>query len=53
MGFHGSYLWKLRQRVGHGLVLMPGASVLVENPKGKLLLLRRGDSGEWCMSGDS
>lgn len=27
MGFVGSYLWRLRQRVGSELVLMPGAVV--------------------------
>ena len=51
MGFHGSYLWKLRQQVGHGMVLIPGAAVVVEDPDERLLLLMRSDSGEWCTPG--
>jgi 8-oxo-dGTP pyrophosphatase MutT (NUDIX family) len=51
MGFIGSYLWHLRRRIGNDLVLMPGASVLVEDERGRVLLVRRGDDGTWCMPG--
>lgn len=51
MGFVGSYLWRLRQRVGHDLVLVPGASVVVLNPADEVLLLQRSDDGDWCLPG--
>ena len=49
MAFEGSYLWRIRQKVGNDLILMPGASVVVENDEGEVLLLRRSDTGEWCV----
>lgn len=49
MGFVGSYLWRLRQRIGSELVLMPGAMVVVERSDGRVLLVRRSDTGEWCI----
>lgn len=51
MAYIGSYLWSLRQKIGSGLVLLPGASILVENTKGQILLTRRTDSDIWCMPG--
>jgi 8-oxo-dGTP pyrophosphatase MutT (NUDIX family) len=48
MAFEGSYLWKLRQLVGHDLVLMPGAMVFVERDDGQVLLTQRVDDGSWC-----
>ena len=51
MGYVGSYLWNLRRRVGGDVVLLPGASVLVEDADGRVLLVRRGDDGSWCMPG--
>jgi len=53
MPYHGSYLWNLRNKVGADLVLMPGASVLVRNPAGQILLTKRSDNGNWCMPGGS
>ena len=53
MPYHGSYLWQLRKKVGADLILMPGASVLVRNPAGQVLLTRRSDNGNWCMPGGS
>ena len=49
MAFVGSYLWRLRQRVGGQTVLMPGAMVLVEDAAGRVLLTRRADNGTWCL----
>jgi 8-oxo-dGTP pyrophosphatase MutT (NUDIX family) len=51
MSFEGSSLWRVRQRVGHDLVLWPGATVLVEDAEGRVLLGRRRDNGEWAMPG--
>jgi ADP-ribose pyrophosphatase YjhB (NUDIX family) len=49
--FEGSYLWRLRQKVGHDLVLMPGAAVAAQREDGKVLFLRRGDNGVWALPG--
>lgn len=49
MAFTGSYLWRLRQEVGSELVLMPGAMVVPQRADGRVLLTKRGDSGEWCL----
>lgn len=51
MSYHGSYLWNLRQKVGHDLVLAPGASVLVMDDEERVLLTRRLDNNIWCMPG--
>jgi 8-oxo-dGTP pyrophosphatase MutT (NUDIX family) len=49
VGFAGSYLWRLRQKVGSDLVLMPGAMVVVQRADGRVLLTRRIDDGTWCL----
>jgi 8-oxo-dGTP pyrophosphatase MutT (NUDIX family) len=49
--FEGSYLWHLRQKVGHDLVLMPGAAVAVQRDDGQVLFARREDDGNWCLPG--
>jgi 8-oxo-dGTP pyrophosphatase MutT (NUDIX family) len=47
--FIGSYLWRLRQKVGSELVLMPGAMVVLQREDGRVLLAKRADSGTWCL----
>jgi 8-oxo-dGTP pyrophosphatase MutT (NUDIX family) len=49
MAFEGSYLWRIRQKLGNALILMPGACVVVENDQGSVLLVRRTDTHEWCV----
>jgi 8-oxo-dGTP pyrophosphatase MutT (NUDIX family) len=49
MAYAGSYLWRLRQAVGHELVLMPGAMVAVQRNDGQVLLAKRADDGSWCL----
>ena len=51
MSFEGSYLWRLRQKIGHDLVLVPGAAVAAQRPDGKVLFARRGDDDTWCLPG--
>lgn len=51
MSFEGSALWRVRQKVGHGLLLWPGATVLVEDLDGRVLLGLRRDNEEWAMPG--
>lgn len=45
------YLKKLRQYVGHDLVLMPGTGAIVRNDKSEVLLQRRSDNGQWGLLG--
>jgi len=49
MPFEGSYLWRLRQKVGSDLVLIPGAMVFLIDDDGSLLFTRRADNGTWCL----
>jgi 8-oxo-dGTP pyrophosphatase MutT (NUDIX family) len=49
LSFVGSYLWRLRQKVGSELVLMPGAMVVLQREDGQVLLTKRRDTGVWCL----
>jgi len=51
LSFEGSYLWRLRQKVGHDLVLVPGAAVAAQRPDGQVLFALRGDDRTWCLPG--
>ncbi|MBS1862121.1 MAG: NUDIX domain-containing protein [Actinobacteria bacterium] len=51
MPFEGSYLWRVRQKVGHDLVLVPGAAVVAQREDGKVLFIRRSDNGVWALPG--
>ena len=51
MPFEGSWLWKLRQKVGTDLVLAPGSVVVAERASGDIVLIRRTDTGEWSVPG--
>jgi 8-oxo-dGTP pyrophosphatase MutT (NUDIX family) len=45
------YIRKIREHIGHDLVMTVGCGVLVEDDEGKLLLQKRSDTGEWCIPG--
>ena len=47
------YIMDLRKIVGHRPLLQAGASVLVEDDCGRLLLEQRADDGKWCYPGGS
>jgi 8-oxo-dGTP pyrophosphatase MutT (NUDIX family) len=47
--FEGSYLWRLRQRAGSQLLLMPGAMLFLLRDDGTVLFTRRADNGLWCL----
>ncbi len=47
------YIKNIRKKVGHDPVLQCGASVIVVNPRGELLLQRRKDNGMWGYHGGS
>jgi len=43
-----SYLFKLRSKVGHELLLVPAVAVVIRNEEGKLLLQEKAD-GSWSL----
>ena len=45
------YIRSLRNKVGKRPLMQCGASVIVENDRGEVLLLRRADTGDWCYPG--
>ncbi len=45
------YIGDLRKHIGHGLIMVVGCGVLIENDKGQVLLQKRSDTGEWCVPG--
>ncbi|MBE6619300.1 MAG: NUDIX domain-containing protein [Ruminococcaceae bacterium] len=47
------YIMDLRGEVGHRPLLQVGASVIVEDEKGRILLQKRGDNHLWAYSGGS
>lgn len=49
----GSYIMDMRKRVGQIPLMQCGASVIVENEKGEILLQLRSDNGEWAYAGGS
>ncbi len=47
------YIRNLRQYVGHQPLLIVGATVLVLNHHGEVLMIRRSDTGDWGVPGGS
>lgn len=41
------FLARLRQLIGHELLVLPSVAVLPWDDKGQLLLVRQSDHGEW------
>src|SRR3954452_8259503 len=41
------YVRRMREHVGHELLLLPGAGAVVRDDDGRILLLRRVDNGQW------
>ena len=51
--FANSYLGRLREKIGHELVHVPGASIVIENLAGEILLQKRRDFNTWDTPGGS
>lgn len=49
----GEYIMDMRKRVGPIPLMQCGASVIVENEKGEILLQLRSDNGQWAYAGGS
>ncbi len=47
------YIMGLRELVGHRLLLQVGASMIVEDTQGRILLQKRKDNGCWAYAGGS
>ncbi len=47
----GEYIRDMRKRVGHIPLMQCGASVIVENERGEILLQLRSDNGAWAYAG--
>ena len=45
------YVRELRSKIGHDLLLLPGASAMIFDDAGRVLLQRRGDTGQWFIIG--
>lgn len=43
------YVARMRTHIGHDLLLLPGASGVVQDADGRLLLARRTDNGRWSL----
>ena len=43
------YVTRMRAHIGHDLLLLPGASAVVRDGQGRILLLRRADNGRWSL----
>lgn len=51
--FAESYVGRLRSKVGHQLLHIPGARIVIESSKGQILLQKRSDFGIWGLPGGS
>jgi 8-oxo-dGTP pyrophosphatase MutT (NUDIX family) len=45
------YVLKLREQIGHDLIMLVGAAGIIFNEQGEVLLQRRGDTGGWGTPG--
>ena len=44
-----AFIRDLRAHVGHGLLWLPGVTAVVPDGSGRLLLVRRADTGRWAL----
>lgn len=49
--FANSYLGRLRAKIGHDLVHVPGVRIVIENDRGEILLHHRPDFNVWGLPG--
>ncbi len=45
------YIRRLRELVGHELLVLPSVAVLPRDPDGRVLLVRHADTGDWATIG--
>ena len=52
-GWEASYLGQLRAAVGNRMLITPGASAVIQDDNGQILLIQRSDNLEWAIPGGS
>ena len=52
-GWEASYLGQLRGLVGNRMLITPGASAVIRDDDGQVLLIQRSDNLEWAIPGGS
>jgi 8-oxo-dGTP pyrophosphatase MutT (NUDIX family) len=52
-GFEESYLGQIRAAVGNRMLIIAGASAVIRDDEGQILLIQRSDNLEWAMPGGS
>jgi ADP-ribose pyrophosphatase len=51
MPYVGSYIWKIRQKVGHDLLLSPTVDTIPVDEKGRLMLVYNREHKAWSFAG--
>ena len=51
MPYVGSYIWKMRQKIGHDRMIMPAVDVVIERDDGEVLMVFNKDFGSWTFPG--
>lgn len=51
MPYVGSYIWKIRQKIGHDLLIIPSVDIVAVHEDGKLLLVFNKDANAWVFPG--
>lgn len=51
MPYVGSYIWKIRQKIGHDPLIMPSADAIAVREDGKLMLVFNKDFNGWFFPG--
>lgn len=51
MPYVGSYIWKIRQKIGHDPLLIPSSDTVAVDKDGKLLLIYNKDWNNWSFPG--
>jgi 8-oxo-dGTP pyrophosphatase MutT (NUDIX family) len=49
VSYVGSYAWRMRQKIGHDLLLIPAAFLFLRREDGAVLFAQRTDDGTWCI----
>lgn len=51
MPYKDSYIWKIRQKIGHHLLIIPSADALAVRNDGTLLMVYNRDANDWFFPG--
>lgn len=51
MPYKGSYVWRIRQKIGHDLLVIPSADAIAVRDDGALLMIYNRDANDWFFPG--